>query len=498
MSALTSILNGKIRLPSPPAIAVKILETVKKDDFSFQELARIIESDPALAARVLKVANSSYYSVGSVKNIERALAVLGTHVVQNIALSFVIVTEFKPEASDVFNPDVFWRRAITSSVAAKLVAELVNYRDDDISVIALLQDIGIMVLVTCRYQEYQRIFVSRKADGGTLCEAEQAAFGFSHQELGYELLKQWGLPEDIYGPIFCHHNETTPDTYKMQRDILTVANALCSFYNGDKDVEKIRFVKSILDNSFGIKGKKVDELIENVGRQTIEVLSHFEISSDSMKPFSLILQEANEALSNLYDSYELMVIELKQAKEKAEKLAAQLHKTNEMHKEMAFKDGLTDIYNHRFFQDALEHEFLRAKRYDRHFSLILLDVDDFKYINDSYGHTVGDLVLINLSKILQNSVRGTDIVARYGGEEFVVLLPETDMENALTVAENIRMAVEAMETRVDANAITLSVSLGVSSFDREKHKNKQAIVSMADKGLYMAKNSGKNRVCAVR
>ncbi|HPX60599.1 MAG TPA: GGDEF domain-containing protein [Deltaproteobacteria bacterium] len=498
MSAFTNILSGKIRLPTPPAIAIKILETVRKDDFSFKELARVIESDPALAARVLRMANSSYYPVGPVKNIEKALSVLGTQSVQNIALSFVIVTEFKPESTDVFNPDLFWRRAITSAVAADMVARLVGYKGDDIFIIALLQDIGIMVLLTCRHKEYLRVFSQRGQDGRTLCELEEEAFGFDHQELGYEMLKRWDLPEDIYGPICYHHNETMPDLYKQQRDIIHVANALSSFYNCGKDVDKIRLGKSILDSAFGLTGNKVDKLIEDVAKSTLDLLGTFEIPPDSMKPFSEILQEANEELANLYDSYELRVIELKHAKEKAERLAKELRKAYETHKEMAYKDGLTNIYNHRYFQESLEHEFLRAKRYQRSFSLILLDVDDFKYINDTYGHTVGDLVLINLARTLQHSVRVTDNVARYGGEEFAVILPETDMEHAAVVAENIRSAVEELETTVDSYTIKLTVSLGISSFDATRHKNRQAMVNMADKGLYMAKNGGKNRVCAVK
>ena len=498
LSALTNILSGKIRLPSPPAIAIKILETVRKDDFTFLDLAYVIESDPALAARVLKVANSSYYSVGAVKTIERALAVLGTHAVQNIALSFVIVTEFNPESTDIFDPLEFWRRSITSAVAAEMVASLVGYKDDDIFIIALLQDLGIMVMLTCRYQEYLRVFKKRKELRQNLCVIEEQAFGCDHQVLGAELLKRWELPEEIYEPIACHHSNDAQDKYGKQRDILSIANALSSFYNGNKDVERIRYAKSMLDTSFDIKGDAVDMLIESVADKTIGILSSFEIEPGSMMPFSQILQEANEELSNLYDSYELRVIELKQAKDKAEKLAKELSKANEMHKEMAFRDALTDIYNHRFFQEAMDREFLRAKRYGRQFSLILIDVDDFKYINDNYGHTVGDLVLINIARLLQSTIRVTDIVARYGGEEFAVILPETDMASASVVAENLRAGVEALETNVDSQRIKLTVSLGLTSYDSVKHKHKQAIFSVADKGLYMAKSSGKNSVQAIK
>jgi two-component system, cell cycle response regulator len=499
LSALSNLLSGRIRLPSPPAIAIKILETVRKDDFTFQDLAFVIEADPALTARILRVANSSYYPVGKVTTIERALALLGTHAVQNIALSFVIVTEFQNEASDVFDPSYFWRRSITSAVASELVAELTKSDKDDIFIIALLHDIGIMVLQSCHPQEYRRVFHGRKPGGLGLCEAEKAAFGFDHQELGYELLKSWELPEEIYGPINSHHHDgKLSDPFQRQRFILSIASDLSAFYNGSRDVDRIRHAKLLLDTVFGVSGPDVDALIESVASKTLEILSAFEIAPGKMMTFSEILQEANEELSNIYDSYELMVIELKQAKEKAERLVKELHDANEMHRELAFRDGLTGIYNHRFFQEAMDREFLRAKRYSRQLSLILLDVDDFKGINDNYGHTVGDLVLINISRLLESTVRVTDVVARYGGEEFVIILPETDITNAATVAENLREGIEKLTTVVDQKTIQLTVSLGVTSFDSVKNKNKQSLISVADKALYIAKDSGKNRVYTIR
>lgn len=496
---MNQLLSGKIRLPSPPAIAIKILETVRKDDFSFHDLAFVIEADPALTARILRVANSSYYPVGKVTNIERALALLGTHAVQNIALSFVIVTEFQNESSDVFDPTYFWRRAITCAVAAEMIADLTNSDKDDIFIIALLHDIGVMVLQSCHPQEYKRVFKNRKPGGLALCEAEKAAFGFDHQELGAELLKNWELPEEIYGPINNHHHDgKLSDPYQRQRYILSIASDLSSFYNGSKEVDRIRHAKLLLDTVFGATGAAVDNLIESVANKTLAILSAFEVAPGTMMTFSQILQEANEELSSIYDSYELMVIELKQAKEKAERLVKELHDANEMHRELAFRDGLTGIYNHRFFQEAMDREFLRAKRYSRQLSLILLDVDDFKLINDTYGHTVGDLVLINISKLLESTVRVTDVVARYGGEEFVIILPETDLSNATLVAENLRTGIESLTTVVDQKVITLTVSLGVTSYDAVKNKNKQSLISMADKALYIAKDSGKNRVYAIK
>jgi two-component system, cell cycle response regulator len=494
LKPVTKIVSGKVRLPSPPLIAIKILETVRKDTFSYRDLAYLIESDPALTARILKAANSSYYNPTSrISSIEKALALLGTHAVTNIALSFVIVSELKPAAGGIFDSTMFWRRALTAAVAAEMTAALVGMPNHDIFVIALLQDIGIMVMHSSSPHAYQQVFELKNAQM-SLLEAEKRIFGFDHQEVGAELLKSWQLPEEIYSPIRNHHQcDAVSNDYQEQSAILSIADHLAAFYCGTQDVDRIRQAKRIFDTHFGLTGTKVENLIEAVGSRSLDVLSSFEISAGDMRPFSLILQEANEQLSNLYDSYELQVIELKQAREKAEKLAQELHEANDMHRELAFRDGLTGIYNRRFFQEALDLELMRAQRYDRQFSLIIFDVDNFKCINDAYGHTSGDLVLINISKTVHEILRMTDIFARYGGDEFVVIIPETGIDKASIVAENLRSRIEALTTTVDGRSIEATISIGLTSYSSTlSSTSKEDIISMADEALYIAKHSGKN------
>ena len=184
MKPATQMVSGKIRLPSPPLIAIKILQTVRADTFTFSDLAYLITSDPALTARILKAANSSYYNPTiRVTSIEKALALLGTHAVTNIALSFVIVSEFQAEATGTFDSTIFWRRALTTAVAAEMIAALVGKPKQDIFVIALLQDIGIMVMHGSYPQAYQQVFESRKEAPISLVEAERRIFGYDHQEV---------------------------------------------------------------------------------------------------------------------------------------------------------------------------------------------------------------------------------------------------------------------------------------------------------------------------
>ncbi|MDO8886372.1 sensor domain-containing diguanylate cyclase [Candidatus Oleimmundimicrobium sp.] len=165
----------------------------------------------------------------------------------------------------------------------------------------------------------------------------------------------------------------------------------------------------------------------------------------------------------------------------------------EMTKRLATTDGLTGLYNYRYFRNKLSGELSRASRYNRPLSLIMLDLDDFKSYNDTYGHPQGDKLLRKIAKILTGNCRGSDIVARYGGEEFVVILPETDEQGAFSVAEKVRQAVKEYRF-IDGQKRNkhITISLGVAQ-NSDKLSGPKDLVKKADEALYKSKQEGKNR-----
>ncbi len=177
-------------------------------------------------------------------------------------------------------------------------------------------------------------------------------------------------------------------------------------------------------------------------------------------------------------------------------MAEQLEKSQEMLKDLSVQDGLTGLYNHRAFYAMLADELVRAQRFNRPVSLLMLDIDYFKRVNDLHGHLAGDAVLKGLSERLGRQARSIDRICRYGGEEFTVILPETDLEAAANVAERLRAAVDAQPFDVNTGApMRITVSIGVAAFP-EDAGSEEELIAAADRALYSAKQAGRNRVCA--
>jgi len=175
------------------------------------------------------------------------------------------------------------------------------------------------------------------------------------------------------------------------------------------------------------------------------------------------------------------------------RLLSELEEKNRELQELAYYDPLTGLPNRRFFFEHASLIFEEVKRYEKPLSLLIMDIDRFKKINDTYGHDVGDLVLKTFAGVLRGIVRKSDICARFGGEEFVVLLPNTDLEGARVLAERIRTAVAKNPVEHDSIVIVFTVSIGVSQY-RKGMQNIDELIKEADIALYRAKEGGRNRV----
>ncbi|MBI5409561.1 MAG: diguanylate cyclase [Nitrospirae bacterium] len=222
---------------------------------------------------------------------------------------------------------------------------------------------------------------------------------------------------------------------------------------------------------------------------------------------SAILQigeDFNNLMFQLKTKEEELTLAIRNSEEKNRKLTALNDKINDLVKkldnknvllrELSIKDGLTGLYNYRFFRELLHDQYNLAKRYKFPLSCVMIDIDYFKAVNDTYGHQWGDMILSQIADILKNNVRDADKVVRYGGEEFVIMLPYTTREDAYLKAERLRELVGAFDFKIGRKTLGITISLGIATYNAHGDLNgEEHLVSLADKALYRAKDRGRNQ-----
>ncbi|MCA1797298.1 MAG: GGDEF domain-containing protein, partial [Geobacteraceae bacterium] len=488
--------NDKLTLPTPPSVATLILEELGREDIDFDRLSHIITADSALTARILKVANSPLFSpAGNIDCIHVALTRLGTIQVTSIALSFILVHTFnKRRVDSAFDFNFFWRHALTSAVAANLLHKELYNHNGNTFITGLLHDVGILIAGS-QVPEYCDLFDNSAAPLEELREKEQQTFGFSHCQLGAEVLKEWQIPESITQPILYHHNpEEAPPEYRDAAFVIQVADLIANMFHGRPSTDKFGVLEKLLKKK-KIDQATIDRLVQEIFTNSLKTLAFFEIPPDKIKSPGQLLQEANAILGKLNLNTDVELREMKRERDTLVENSKQLYRANSELSRLAFEDNLTGLHNMRYFYDFFQREIQRSLRYKTCFSLILLDLDNFKEVNDTYGHPAGDRVLQYIAELIPGSLRQVDLAARYGGEEFAVFLPETNRDDAMIIAERLRHQIEALKTPWQKHKIKVTASIGVAFFCPEnKVANQDEIIARADRAMYMAKEEGKNRV----
>ncbi len=491
-------------LPTLPIVASQLISLTGKEDTTLADIGRLVSQDIALSAKILKVSNSAFYNFPQqISSIKQAVSILGTNAVRSLVLSFSFLAMKSGKAQTQFNFETFWDKALASAVAAKLILEKVKGADtEEIFVTGLLQNLGELVLARTFPAEYDSILQIIEKEKLDSVEVEESTLGGNHSLVGAEVAKKWGFPEVLILPIRYHHEPDKCDSKntKIQMTVKAVylSDLLVNILYSEKPNEYHSRFRKEAKRLLRLNSNDIESILEDMHSELQEAGSSFNLKIKKGKSIQEILQEANIRLSLLNLDYDQINRQLVQAKIHLEEMTRELEKKNQILNNLANIDGLTGIYNHRFFQNALDQEISRSTRYDSFLSLLLIDIDRFKLFNDTYGHQTGDFVLIEFVKILRKNIRKHDILARYGGEEFAIILPETTTEQAMTVGEKLRTSIEEAIFTGESEDYHVTASFG-QVYGRpaaEDDFNKNDFIGKADTALYEAKEKGRNLVIA--
>jgi len=490
-------------LPTLPTVASKLLALTGQEDNALAEIANLIAQDVSLTVKILKVANSSFYSFPQqISSIPQAVSVLGINAVRSLVLSFSFLSIKAGKSKGLFNLEQYWQRSLTNAMSTRLILEEVHGADAEEGFVAgLLQNLGELIFVRTIPKEYEEVLVEAQQHDDALIAVEERLLGLNHATVGAMVAKHWKLPLLFSQTIQLHHR---PEEYREGNKMLAqtikavaLADILTAILYSDRPEHYHRVFRQEAKKQLGLGAASVNKILQRVHLEVDKAGQYFGLKMPPTKSVQEILQEANLRLSLLNMSYEEMNRELVKSKIQLEKLTRELEQKNKMLENMAHIDGLTDVHNHRYFQNFLDQEIKRAVRSGQSISLLLADIDNFKVFNDTYGHQTGDFVLKEFCRLTGSLIREYDLLARYGGEEFIFVLPESDITQAMAAAEKLRQAVADHSFDDGERSYRVTVSIGVASTVPESTDfKKNAFIDQADTALYEAKKKGRNRVMA--
>lgn len=472
-------------LPTLPAVALKILEIARTPDATLHDYARAVEYDPALTAQLISVANSVYF-IRSTQPVETSLEAtqrLGLDATLATVLSFSLLRHAQGNDAQIR----IWQRAITSAiVASRLAHQLCPAHMGNVFTAALLQDIGILALQAAYPEEVEKLYVNRDIPHPQITHLEGQQFGCDHTLVGAWLAAKWGLPTYLIDAIYQSHDGFVTDQLATLCIRLSgpIADAWLS-------VEPVSAFATLLRQLTTIEGAPIQTL-ENLLNHLQEHLALLADTLQLTRPVEIdshtLLIEAQQLLFQHTLSLSARLDEQQQRLKSLQKHYSALEKRSRL-------DPLTQLANRAWLEEQLRERFAFCRENNRTMSVVFIDLDHFKALNDRYGHRTGDLVLERFGQTLTSLIRAGDLAGRYGGEEFLIILPDETAQSAKLFSERITQHLqERPMAKAGHEPIYVSVSIGVACLSDGGFGNERELIDAADKSMYFIKRSGRGGI----
>ena len=469
--------------------AAQIVQLALREDISLNELAQLATGDPAFTLRVLAFVNSPAVGMRRrVDDVNQATNLLGVRGMRTLALS-LLISGLGPTSE---GSEALLGNCLRRAFFARELALLKQVKDPNPYFTAgLLLDAGLLASAK-RDLEQATYIASAPADCRVVHER---VAGFTpHPELGAEIASGYRLGDEMVHAIARHHDLALP-----AEDLARVAWATerCAGIFEGGDIGQRRLTAQAALTAIGIPDKELEALVAKVPSMVTEFAAVLERKVGDQFDIANLESRAQERLVELNEHYEGLVRTLEALLEKKDTLEKELRAANERLEHLASTDVLTSVSNRRAIDAALQRDIARADRDKAPLSIILIDIDHFKTVNDTWGHLTGDAVLTFIGQLLSRTLRTSDVAGRWGGEEFLCILPSTDAPGATVVAERLRAELQKCAVTGPSGPVQVTASFGIAMVRGPECRScLEDLLKRADTALYAAKEQGRNRVVA--